>query len=70
MAYLTYAEASDLAKKNYHKGGDVFEECWDEQHFETYTQMFGPVTREDMLNMFAMWYDIEEEELALGRSNW
>ena len=60
---LTYKELIDLAKKYYNRGGDGVVECWDETMFKTYTDLFGPITKEDALRMFETnvetSYDIE-----------
>jgi hypothetical protein len=60
---LTYKELIALAKKYYNRGGDGVVECWDEAMFKIYTDMFGPITKEDALRMFETnvetSYDIE-----------
>ena len=70
MAYLTYAEARELAQKNYYKGGDVFEECWDEKTFSFYENEFGRVTKKRLFEMFKLWKAEEDEAAAFSRSQW
>lgn len=62
---LTYEELVKLAEENYTKGGDVVCECWDKEFFDTYVEMFGPMTRDKALKMFEETKDMEEEQYAI-----
>ena len=59
---LTYKEFIELAEANYYNGGDQYVECWDEKIFDSYVDMFGPVTREKARNMFKLNHEINEEQ--------
>lgn len=49
---MKYAEFIELAKANYTKGGDSYYECWDEDTFNEYEEMFGKMTKKRALAMF------------------
>ena len=42
---ISYEELIVLAKKYYHEGGSGVVECWDENTFNAYVSMFGPITK-------------------------
>ena len=67
---LTYEEFIALAKENYNKGGDVAVECWDQKTFETYVEMFGPVTKTEARQMFREWLSEEREQHAMMFGEW
>ena len=50
---LTYKEFIELAEKHYINGGCVFVECWEEYQFNDYVRMFGEITEEYAMEMFA-----------------
>ena len=56
---LTYEELMALAKEHYNRGGDATYECWDEEQYKTYVEMFGPMTKKAALEMFRA--DFESE---------
>ena len=58
---LTYEELIELAKKNYSKGGDSVYECWDENTYKEYVDLFGPITKSKAMAMFRLNYDIDRE---------
>ena len=49
---LTYQELRELAKQHYNEGGDATYECCDENWFNDYVKMFGPMTKKKALKMF------------------
>ena len=51
---LTYDELMALAKEHYNEGGDQTYECCDEQWFDTYVGLFGPMTKADALISFRL----------------
>lgn len=53
---LTYQEFIELAKKNYCKGGMIFFECWDENQFKEFCELFGDITTKKALQMFKRGY--------------
>ena len=51
MKSITYKEFIEMARKNYNKGGDGIIECWDENTFNDYVEMFGKMTKKDAMNL-------------------
>lgn len=49
---LTFEELMRLALKYYDQGGDGVAECWDEEMFDNYVELFGPITKARALRMF------------------
>lgn len=58
---LTYEELISLALEYYEKGGDVVYECWDENAFNEYVSLFGPIYKKDALKIFYDEYDIRKD---------
>ena len=53
---ITYEELIDMAKKHYNEGGDGIVECWDEHAFNTYVEMFGPITERTAMSLIRLGY--------------
>lgn len=51
---LTYEELMALALEHYNEGGDSTYECLDERAFNEYVKEYGPMTKEDALEKFAI----------------
>ena len=49
---LSFGELLTIAKENYAKGGDTVYECWDQQTFDDYVKIAGPVRRRDVKGLF------------------
>ena len=58
---LTYSELMELALKHYHNGGSSVYECWEKYQFDDYVTMFGPITEEKALKIFATYKQLEAE---------
>ncbi len=58
---LTYDELMAYARKHYNKGGDGVYECWDENTYNEYVEMFGPITKSKALAMFRDDYQIRKD---------
>lgn len=54
---LTYRELVELAEEYYNRGGDAIVECWTEEMFNNYVEMFEPITKEKALRMFEMYVE-------------
>lgn len=65
MKELTYQEFMELAMQNYHRGGDGYVECWDEQTFKEYSSLFGKITRSRALRMFK-----DSLEVQVDQAGW
>ena len=61
---ISYEEFQKLGKKYYNRGGDVIVECWDEQAYNEYCEMFGQMTERGALNLIGMYDEDEKEEAA------
>ena len=61
---ISYEEFQALGHKYYTKGGDVIVECWDEQAYNEYCEMFGQMTERGALNLIGMYDEVEKEEAA------
>lgn len=48
---VTFTELVELAQKHYNEGGDGIVECWDENTYNSYISMFGPITRKTALQL-------------------
>lgn len=64
---LNYEELIEYAKKYYEQGGDGVYECWDERTYNSYVEMFGPITKSKALQMFRMNKAIYDESRAAAR---
>lgn len=42
---VTFEELQKLALKHYNEGGDGIVECWDQNTFDEYVRMFGPISK-------------------------
>ena len=51
---LSLGELLSIAKDNYTKGGDTVYECWDQQFYDDYVGISGPVKRQDTDWLFSM----------------
>ena len=58
---LSFDEFLGLAKKHYRDGGADVLECWDQQSFDIYVEMFGPMTMKKALGIFRS-YKAEDDE--------
>lgn len=58
---MTYDELLELAKKHYNRGGDMVFECWDEQFYNEYICMFGPISEKQALQLFETNYYIQQD---------
>ncbi len=54
---LSYEELIEYARQHYNKGGDGIFECWDQNTYNEYVSMFGPITKRKALQMFRDWYN-------------
>lgn len=54
---LTFSELIKLAQRHYSEGGDGIVECWDENTFNSYISMFGPITRKTALQLIGLRVD-------------
>lgn len=61
---LNYDELMAFALENYTKGGDFVYECWGKREFNDYVKEFGPITKQEALNMFALNLSIYDEYQA------
>lgn len=61
---LNYNELIEYARQHYNKGGDAIFECWDEQTFLEYVELFGPITKRKALEMFKIQYQNELDMMA------
>ena len=53
---VTYKELIALARKHYDKGGDGIVECWDRRTFDTYVEMFGPISKRCAMRLIRLGY--------------
>ena len=63
---LTYEELMDYAKQHYNRGGDATYECCDENWYNEYVKMFGPITKRRALQMFKLDYEIARDRAGYG----
>ena len=50
---LSFGELMSVAKDNYVRGGDAVYECWDQDIYDDYVKMFGPVKRKTVGRLFS-----------------
>ena len=53
---VTFDELVELAKKHYNEGGDGIVECWDQTTFDTYVEMFGPISKRCAMRLVRLGY--------------
>lgn len=58
---MTYTELMEYAKKHYCQGGDSVYECWDENTFNEYVELFGEMTQKKADAMFEMYADVDRD---------
>ena len=58
---LSYEELIEYARQHYNKGGDGIYECWDQNTYNEYVSMFGPITKRKSLRMFKDFYTERKE---------
>lgn len=54
---LSFPELIELAKKHYNEGGDGIVECWDENTFNEYVSLFGPLTQASAMRLVLLRVD-------------
>lgn len=59
---LTYLQFISLGQLYYNEGGDHIVECWSEEDFNEYVEMFGDMTDLRALDMIKM-YDTKRKEI-------
>lgn len=59
---LTYLQFISLGQLYYNEGGDNIVECWSEEDFNEYVEMFGDMTDLRALDMIKM-YDTKRKEI-------
>lgn len=53
-----------LALEYYEEGGDSYYECWNKTQFQEYQHKFGPITKEEALEMFNFMKAVEDDEMG------
>ena len=53
---VTYEELIELARKHYNEGGDGIVECWDRDTYDTYVELFGPISKRPAMRLIRLGY--------------